>query len=285
VAKNPAAYSKYLRLLREQQRLSDPEGLTGDAPTSNLFIPAKLTDTVLGEPVDVLGPSAPYLAPVEAVIGLSQAVGAADDVVTALFDKGVINLALEGGQEALDEVAENMALFSAGLTGEAPSATVQTKKRGPGGPSIDQTYMALLALAKALDPDRTTGTQDAVLRLLAPDAVKPPKELAYDPGDKSSLRWAVKPPEQPGAFIFSDKATLPDGTTTDVYYLVKPSKQGRQNIKSLEAVPLADRALTLARSAGTGLEEGVGEGILWFLGAETIEKPTAKAVEQVRPTP
>ena len=285
VAKNPAAYSRYLRVLHEQQRLSDPEGLMGDAPTSNLLIPAKLTEQVLGEPVDVLGPSAPYLAPVEAVIGLSQAVGAADDVVTALFDKGVINLALEGGQEALDEVAENMALFSAGLTGEAPSATVQTKRRGPGGPAIDQTYMALLALAKALDPDKSTGTQNTVLRFLAPDAVKPPKELAYDPDDKLSLRWAVKPPAQPGAFIFSDKATLPDGATTDVYYLVKPSKQGRQNIKTLESLPFVDRALTLARAKGTAIEEGVGEGILWFLGAETIEKPTAKAVEQVRPTP
>lgn len=286
VAKNPAAYSKYLRLLREQQRISDPEGLTGDAPVRNLLIPAKLTDTVLGEPVDILGPSAPYLAPVEAVIGLSQTVGAADDVVTALFDKGVINLALEGSQDALDEVAESMALFSAGLTGEAPSSAVQTKKRGPGGPSIDQTYMARLALAKALDPDRSTGVLDETLRLLAPDAVKPPKELAYDPGDKSSLRWAVKPPEQPGAFIFSDKATLPDGTTTDVYYLVKPSKQGRQIIKSIQSIPYGDLVFNyVPRVRGTMIEEGVGEGILWFLGAETIEKPTAKAVEQVRPTP
>ena len=286
VAKNPAAYSKYLRLLREQQRISDPEGLTGDAPVRNLLIPAKLTDTILGEPVDVLGPSAPYLAPVEAVIGLSQTVGAADDVVTALFDKGVINLALEGSQDALDEVAESMALFSAGLTGEAPSSSVQTKRRGPGGPSIDQTYMARLALAKALDPDRSTGVLDETLRLLAPDAVKPPKELAYDPADKASLRWAVKPPEQPGAFIFSDKATLPDGTTTDVYYLVKPSKQGRQIIKSIQSIPYGDLVFNyVPRVRGTMIEEGVGEGILWFLGAETIEKPTAKAVEQVRPTP
>jgi hypothetical protein len=291
MAKNPRNYSTYLRALREQQQRQDPSGEMGDAPLRRALAPLsdEQTERLLGRPVDVLGPNAPLLAPVDAVVGLAQGVagtGAAAGILVEEGPLGLVTAALSGSAEAMDEIAERMALASAGFGGEPPSDSVATRRRALGPASIDQTYMATLALARAYDPDRSRGVYDRTLQFLAPDFEKPPKESALDP-DTYPLRWAVRPPDRPGAFVVADTIETGDPArpTIETYFVLRPTKQGRQNLRTVAAAPIVGtpfvRALT---AAGTAVESGVGEGVLWGLGAETVEEPTARAVEQVRPT-
>jgi len=289
MAKNPRNYSTYLRALREQQRRQDPAGEMGDAPLRRVLAPLsdEQTERLLGRPVDVLGPNAPLLAPVDAVIGLAQGVAGVGTAAGILVDEGpsgLVTAGLSGIAEAMDEIGSRMALAAAGLGGQPPSDSVATRRRALGPASIDQTYMATLALARACDPDRSRGVYDRTLTLLAPDFEKPPKESALEPG---TMRWAVRPPDRPGAYVIADTVETGDlaRPTIETYLVLRPSKIGRQNLRTLASVPIAGTPFARAvTAAGTAVESGVGEGILWGLGAETIEEPTARAVEQARPT-
>lgn len=287
-AKNPEGYTVYLRALREQQRLADPEGEQGDLPLTRFYapIPDGATTDLFGRPLDVLGPSAPLLQPLEWTLGAAKVVATAPELWDLIKDGALLDAALAGSSEALDELAERAANLSAGFGGEAGRAGTETVRRVGGKPSLDQTYTAILALAKAYDPDRSKGVQNAALRLLQPEVAKPPKDRAAArfPEDKA---WASRPPTGGNAFVFTERELRvpsdPTSGTVEVYYLVKPSKKGRQLLQTLEAVPFSDVVFGPTRAAGTAADVGVGEGILWAVGAETVEEPTKRAVEQTRP--
>lgn len=286
--KNPKAYTVYLRALREQQRLADPEGEQGDLPLTRFYapIPDGATADVFGRPLDVLGPSAPLLQPLEWTLGAAKVVATAPELWDIIKDGALVDAALAGSSEALDELAERAASLSAGFGGEAGRAGTETVRRVGGKPSLDQTYTAILAIARAYDPDRSKGVQDAALRLLQPEVAKPPKDRAAArfPEDKA---WASRPPTGGNAFVFAEQELRvpsdPTSGTMEVYYLVKPSKVGRQRLQSLEALPFSDVVFGPTRAAGAAVDVGVGEGILWAVGAETVEEPTKRAVEQTRP--
>ena len=286
VAKNPRNYATYLRALREQQRRQDPTGEMGDAPLRKALVPMtdEQSQKMFGRPLDILGPNAPGLEPLDAIIGLAQSAAFVGGTTEILMDEGLSALAREalgGSVEAMGAFSERLALASAGFGGEPPSESVATRRRALGPASVDQTYMATLALAKSLDPAGYLGIWEGTKRFLAPDFQKPPKEFAL-PGDPE--RWLVRPPDAPDVYVIPSTTKGADGKPVQTYYLMKPTKQGRQNLRTLASAPyigsLAERAIT---AAGTAKEQGAGEGVLWLLGAETVEEPTARAVEQVRP--
>jgi len=281
VARDPRNYSRYLRALREQQRANDPTGEQGDTPLRTLFVPMtdEVAEDLFGRALDVLGPSAPYLAPVDAVVGLAQAVAGVEGATKIMSEAGARGLAaaaLNGGVEAMEAFAERMALASAGLSGQPPSEAAATRRRALGPASIDTTYLATLALARSLDPDGFW--HNVMFSVLRPEFQRPPTEL----GSKDDpLRWFALPSKDPPAGAFVYEATDVPGT----YYVVRPSKVGRQNLRTLSSIPVVGPVVNrIITTTGIGMEEGVGEGILWGIGAETVEEPTARAVEQVRPT-
>lgn len=283
-ARNPGAYVAYLRALRAQQEAQDPEREQGDLPLTRFYapLPEGATTDLLGRPIDVLGPSAPLLAPVYVPIAIAQAIEGVAAVGELALDGELIGAALDGSTEALDELAARSASLSAGFGGEVEPAGARTTKRTGGGPTLDQTYMATLAIARAYDPDGSTGIQAKALELLAPDVVMPPKALAA--GAKSSL-WTAPPPKTvPGTFVY--RTSIPIAGTDErqeVFAVIKPSKVGRQRIQALSEFPLlGDPGSSATRIAGTALESGVPEAVLWAVGAETVEAPTRQAVEQTR---
>lgn len=287
-AKNPKAYTVYLKSLREQQRLADPEGEQGDLPLTRFYapIPEGATLDLFGRPLDVLGPNAPLLQPVQWPLTAFKTLTTADQLWQLVRDGGLIEAGLSGSAEALDELAERAASLSSGFAGEGMAPTgPETVKRSGAKPSLDQTYMAALALARAYDPDRSSGVQDAALRFLQPDLAKPPKDKAAF-GYEGNLAWSVRPPSAPGTYVYTEQVPRvpgdPSAGTMEVFYLLKPSKVGRQRLQTLEAVPFSDLVFGPARAAGTAVEAGAGEGVLWAIGAETVEEPTRKAVEQTR---
>jgi len=283
-ARNPEAYITYLRALRAQQEAQDPEREQGDLPLTRFYapLPEGATTDLLGRPIDVLGPSAPLLAPVYVPIAIAQAVETSGAVAELALDGELIRAALDGSTEALDELAARSASLSAGFGGEATPTGARTTKRTGGGPTLEQTYMATLAIARAYDPDGSSGIQARALDFLAPDVVMPPKALAA--GAKSSL-WTSPPPKTvPGTFVY--RTSIPIAGTDErqeVFSVIKPSKVGRQRIQALSEVPfLGDPASSATRIAGTALESGLPEAVLWAVGAETVEAPTRQAVEQTR---
>jgi len=289
MAKNPKAYTTYLRALQEQQRVADPTGEQGDLPLTRFYapIPEGATRDMLGRPLDMLGPNAPLLQPVQWPITAFKALTTSGELVAMVMDEGFMELVeagLGGSAEALDSLAERAASLSAGFAGEGAEPTgPKTVKRTP---SIDQTYLAALALARAYDPDRSSGVQDAALRFLQPDWATPPKDKAAF-GYEGNKAWSVRPPTGKDAFIFEEQVDRvsgdPSAGKVTVYYLGKPSKVGRQRLQTLEALPLSDIVFDPARAIGTGFAEGPGEGVLWAIGAETVEEPTKQVIEQTRP--
>lgn len=287
--KNPKAYTVYLRALREQQRVADPTGEQGDLPLTRFYapIPEGATRDMLGRPLDMLGPNAPLLQPVQWPITAFKALTTSGELAAMVMDEGFMELAkagLGGSAEALDELAARSASLSAGFAGEGAEPTgPKTVKRTP---SIDQTYLAALALARAYDPDRSSGVQDAALRFLQPDWATPPKDKAAF-GYEGNKAWSVRPPTGKDAFIFEEQVDRVSGDPSagkmTVYYLGKPSKVGRQRLQTLEALPLSDIVFDPTRAIGTGFAEGPGEGVLWAIGAETVEEPTKQVIEQTRP--
>lgn len=278
MAKNPQAYSAYLRALRKQQEMQDPEGLQGDLPLSRFYtpVPEGATKDVFGRPLDLLGPNAPGLEPLDVFLGVAKTVQAASDVTQAIVEDRILDAALDGSVDALDEVAAKFAAVSAGFGGEERQAP-KTVKRTGAGPTIDQTYMATFAIGKAL------GMQRAAERLLSPQVVKPPKQ--YQARDiENEMAWNVRPPDAPDAFVYSENIPVPgtEGQTRQVWYLIKPSKEGRQRIQALGNIPGSDVVGRGTRAVGTWIEKGLPEGALWYIGAETVEEPLRQAVEQVR---
>jgi hypothetical protein len=285
-ARNPQAYNTYLRVLREQQRAVDPDGEQGDLPLTRFYapIPEGATLDLFGRPLDVLGPNAPGLEPINLTLGLAKTVASGEEFYGVIQDEGLIDAVLGGSVDAMDELAGKATTLAEGLGGAQEPTTPAIKARTKGGaaPTIDQTYMAIFALAKAYDPDRSNGLQASAIRILEPDLATPPKNLAAR-STKGSKAWAVRPPNAPGAFIMREELPI-EGTDQkqEVFFLMKPSKAGRQRLKAIQGAPFGEFVSGPVRAAGTYEEEGLGEALLWFIGAETVEEPTRKAVEQTR---
>ena len=110
----------------------------------------------------------------------------------------------------------------------------------------------------------------------------PPKNLAAST-EQGSKYWAVRPPNVPGAFIMREELPI-EGTdqTQEVFFLMKPSKVGRQRLKAIQSAPLGEFVSGPVRAVGTYEEEGLGEALLWLVGADTVEEPVREAVEQTR---
>ena len=285
VAKNPELYGTYLKALRAQQKLQDPEGEQGDSPLTRFYapIPAGVTKRVFGRELDVLGPTAPYLGPVTFPIEAARAVQGSADLIELFRDDKLKEAVFAGSAEALDQVASNFDALSTGFSGEyEPGQVTSTKRTGP-KLTADQNYMAILAIARARDPNRTTGELDETFQFLDPIEVKPPKRLAAYEGDSNA--WAVRPPDAKGTYVFSVMEDVP-GTDEkrEVFYLLKPSAIGRQRVQAAASVtsgPLSGLG-DLVRGLGATYDSGVGEGILWTIGAETVEEPTKQVVESMR---
>lgn len=271
MAKNPQAYTIYLRALRAQQGGKDPEGIQGDLPLTQFFapIPEGVTKDVFGRPLDILGPEAPGLQPLDTFLGVAKTVQAGGDVIRLLAEGDLIDATLQGSVEASDELLSSIADLSSVTLGEGERKGTKTFKRTGAGATTDQTYLAVLAVGKAL------GMEGPALRFLEPKAIKPPPNLAAF--GKESYAWATKPPDAPGTFIYKGEQN-----GQEVFFLAQPSKEGRQRIKLLESLPFTDVALRGTRAAGAALEEGLPDAALWYIGAETVEEPTRKAVEQTR---
>jgi hypothetical protein len=282
-ARNPALYGTYLRALRAQQKVHDPEGEQGDAPLTRFYAPMTegMSKDIFGRELDVLGPNAPYLSPMTAPITIARGIQGGADVVSALLEGRLIEDALGGSAEALDELADKAGSLASGFSGDyEPGEANSIKRTGP-KLTVDQTYLATLALAKASDPEGVDGTLADTLSFLAPDPVAPPKRLAAYPA-AGSLAWSVRPPEAKGAFIFSAMEDIPGyDEKREVFYLLKPSAIGRQRIQAASTM-IPGGAEDLIRGAGARVDAGLGEGILWTIGAETSEEPTKRAIERFR---
>ena len=285
-ARNPQAYTTYLRALREQQRAVDPDGVQGDLPLTRFYAPIPEGDAqdAFGRSLDVLGPNAPGLDPINLTLGLAKTVASGEEFYGVIQDEGLIDAVLGGSVDAMDSLAGRATSLAEGLGGAQEPATPSAKARTKGGaaPTIDQTYMAIFALARAYDPDRSNGLQASALRILEPDLATPPKNLAARSA-KGSKAWAVRPPNVPGAFIIREELPI-EGTDQkqEVFYLLKPSKVGRQRLKAIQGAPLGEFVSGPVRAVGTYEEEGLGEALLWLIGAETVEEPVREAVEQTR---
>ena len=287
VAKNPEAYSVYLRGLRTQQKIHDPLGEQGDTPLTRFYVPLPdgVTKDVFGKDIAVLGPEAPYLGPIDTVIGTFQVLQTVADLAEIVRDGELMEKVFAGSADALDDLAEAADSVASGFAMEYEPSSAEVTERSGVKLSTDQTYLATLAIARAKDPDpdNPTGQLADTLRFLDPDVVKPPKgKAAY--ADESSNAWAERPPDAPGTFIFAQMEAVPGyEEKREVYYLLKPSKVGRARIQALWAAPQIVPELEQAyRAVGTGLDSGVGEGILWYLGAETVEDPKKNLVESMR---
>lgn len=288
-ARNPQAYNTYLRALREQQRAVDSDGEQGDLPLTRFYapIPDDATQDAFGRPLEVLGPNAPGLEPINLTLGLAKTVASGEEFYGVIQDEGLIDAVLGGSVDAMDELAGKATTLAEGLGGAQEPTTPAIKARTKGGtaPTIDQTYMAIFALARAYDPDRSNGLQASAIRILEPDLATPPKNLAAR-STKGSKAWAVRPPNVPGAFIIREELPI-EGTDQkqEVFFLMKPSKAGRQRLKAIQGAPFGEFVSGPVRALGTYEEEGLGEALLWLIGAETVEEPTRKAVEQTRVAP
>jgi len=285
-ARNPQAYTTYLRALREQQRAVDPDGVQGDLPLTRFYapIPEDATQDAFGRPLDVLGPNAPGLDPIHFFLGAAKTVASGEEFYSVIQDEGLIDAVLGGSVDAMDSLAGRATSLAEGLGGAQEPATPAIKARTKGGaaPTIDQTYMAIFALARAYDPDRTNGLHASAIRILDPDLATPPKNLAAstEPGSKA---WAVRPPNVPGAFIMREELPiLGTDQKQEVFYLIKPSKVGRQRLKAIQGAPFGEFVSGPVRAVGTYEEEGLGEALLWLVGADTVEEPVREAVEQTR---
>lgn len=287
VAKNPESYSVYLRGLRTQQKIHDPLGEQGDTPLTRFYapLPDGVTKDVFGKDIAVLGPEAPYLGPIDTVIGTFQALQTMADLAEIVRDGELMEKVFAGSADALDDLAEAADSVASGFAMEYEPSSAEVTERSGVKLSTDQTYLATLAIARAKDPDpdNPTGQLADTLRFLDPDVVKPPKgKAAY--ADENSNAWAERPPDAPDTFIFAQMEAVPGyEEKREVYYLLKPSKVGRARIQALWAAPqIVPELEQTYRAVGTGLDSGVGEGILWYLGADTVENPQKNLVESMK---
>lgn len=275
VAKAPQRYGQYLKTLKRIEKELDPEGELGDAALERIGVIPVSSIPLLGidSEVQVLGPQAPALAPVQDFLLVAKAI---DILGTAA------KTPTEAPADALDWTAEQAAWFSdvAGgvaelIKGSAPKAEPPTQQRG--NPSVDQAYEGLLAFAQTQPED--SGFRDLAWRILSPDPVQAPE--GYRVPGAGPYSWGTKPPKTPGAFIIEQPSN--PGT----YWVAKPSKRGRRNLQAILAAPLVggDAKRVLSAYSEYAEEPSLLVPTLWYLGAETADPTEVRRglVEQTRP--
>jgi hypothetical protein len=266
--RSPAAYRAYLRAKDRADRQFDELNQIESPDGRKLALPPMGKKQVL---VDL-----PFQPPVGVLI---QPLRMAEAVAQLPLSPEAAQIVLQGGADAIGEYAQAVGDVAEAFGGEGEAGVEGTLARGE--PSMEPLYVSVLAAAKMMDP---TGRNEfvAALNYLDPTYMKPPKDDAGFPGDP--LAWRGVPANVPaGSYVVS---VLPEGDRDTRYYVLRPSGAGLRKLRALRSVAAAAGFDGITRNviaAEKALSGDAAEAGLWLIGAETVEDPTARAVDVTRP--
>lgn len=253
LAKNPRAVRAVVQAQRAQQRAFDPEQLYGDAGLKSLgVIPVPVSKT--GEQTFVFGPQNPLYIPIEHSLGVIRSAdaglsGVSDAVgyIDALEGAGVFETAAylgpEVGGAAADALAETGGNISrAALSRYLPSTieaynAVQELEPGEmsqtGLPAIDADERALWTAylyADLADPLGQYGLKAGINRILEPEVITPPEELAV-PVEGFEEFWSEEPRNgMPFVYVGQEPST-----GAHLWQSYSISARGKSNLEALRA--------------------------------------------------
>lgn len=266
--RSPAAYRAYLRAKDRADRQFDELNQIESPDGRKLALPPMGQKQVL---VDL-----PFQPPVGVLI---QPLRMAEAVAQLPLSPEAAQIVLQGGADAIGEYAQAVGDVAEAFGGEGEAGVEGTLQRGE--PSIEQLYLSVLAAAKMMDP---TGRNEfvAALNYLDPVYARPPKDDVGFPNDP--LAWRGVPANVPaGSYVVS---VLPEGDRDTRYYVLRPSGTGLRKLRALRSVAAAAGFDGITRNviaAEKALSGDAAEAGLWLIGAETVEDPTARAVDVTRP--
>lgn len=260
LGRNPKTVRAVVQAQRAQQRAYDPEQLYGDAGLKSLGImPVPVSKT--GEQTLVFGPQNPMYIPVEHTLGVLRSAdaglsGVADALayVEALEGAGAFETAAYLGPEVSGAAAEALAetggtVSRAALTRYLPGvleAYNATSEVDPGElartglPAVDADQRALWTAylyADLADPIGQYGIKAGVDRLLEPQVVTPPEDLAVPVAGFEDF-WSEEPANGlPFIYVGQEPST-----GAHLWQSFEISARGKRNLEAIRAASVEDLA-------------------------------------------
>ncbi len=260
LGRNPQTVRAVVQAQRAQQRAYDPEQLYGDAGLKSLGImPVPVSKT--GEQTLVFGPQNPMYIPVEHTLGVLRSAdaglsGVADALayVEALEGAGAFETAAYLGPEVSGAAAEALAetggtVSRAALTRYLPGvleAYNATSEVDPGEltrtglPAVDADERALWTAylyADLADPIGQYGIKAGVDRLLEPQVVTPPEDLAVPVAGFEDF-WSEEPANGlPFIYVGQEPST-----GAHLWQSFEISARGKRNLEAIRAASVEDLA-------------------------------------------
>ncbi len=242
VVANPRVFTVAAKAKLAQQKDNDPYGFYGDKGLKALGIyplPNKAGEAY------VYGPEVPIFAPVEDALSL---ISGASKALATVYKAGKLlsqldlsatvqevgRVGLEGAQAAVDRYYPTVlrAFDTDTDTGVGKDSITRTNEL-----SDEQFFWAALLAADIAERRGNPGIRAEVERLLDPQIVPPPPELAYVGKEGYKDKWLAQPTRGvPHLYAGVSAANHP------IYEVFKPSPRGLSNIKAIRALMLPQAA-------------------------------------------
>ena len=228
LARNPGAARTTLKGLRAKAEVQDPYNLHGDKALKSLGI------VTAPDGDEYYLPSLPFMMPIETGISMVRNADLlVDNMRFASQELGGV------GEEAREVTGPEAALRFGGevvapavlraferFTGQGDSYAAQSVEDA-GSMTDTKAAWALALLAHNRDPEHTSGAWSFFERVVQPEVVEPPAELA---SEKYPGAWRRQPPEGVPHVLWD----VVDGEP--VYYSFEPSEAGLRNLRVLRTL-------------------------------------------------
>lgn len=228
LARNPGAARTTLKGLRAKAEVQDPYNLHGDKALKSLGI------VTAPDGDEYYLPSLPFMMPIET--GISMVRNADLLVDNMRFASQELGGVGEGAREVTgpeaalrfggEVVAPAVLRAFERFTGQGDSYSAQSVEDA-GSMTDTKAAWALALLAHNRDPEHTSGAWSFFERVVQPEVVEPPAELA---SEKYPGAWRRQPPEGVPHVLWD----VVDGEP--VYYSFEPSEAGLRNLRVLRTL-------------------------------------------------